>query len=94
MKRYVITRTLPEPVAIPTDADGAKALLGLVDQNLQEQVTWVHSYVSDDRTSTFCVYDAPSEEALRRAADRTGLPIDDITEVRVLDPYFYTPAPG
>ena len=52
---------------------------------------WLHSYVSDDRTKTFCVYDGPSPEAIRRAAERNKLPVDHITEVRVLDPYFYRP---
>jgi hypothetical protein len=52
-------------------------------------VTWVHSYVSDDKRRTFCVYDAPDEEAIRRAATRNTLPIDQITAVSVLDPYFY-----
>jgi hypothetical protein len=40
----------------------------------------------------FCVYDAPSPEAIRRAAERNGLPVDRITRVTVLDPYFYTPS--
>ena len=31
----------------------------------------------------------PSPEALRRAAEANQLPVDRITEVRVLDPYFY-----
>jgi hypothetical protein len=35
------------------------------------------------------VYDAPSPEAIRRAAGDLGLPVDKITEVRMLDPYFY-----
>ena len=51
--------------------------------------TWVHSYVTEDKKKTFCVYDAPSPEAIRRAARRNNLPVDQITEVRVLDPYFY-----
>jgi hypothetical protein len=46
--------------------------------------------VSDDARKTFCVYDGPSPEAIRRVAERNGLPVDGITEVRVLDPYFYT----
>jgi hypothetical protein len=33
--------------------------------------------------------DAPSPEAIRRSARRNNLPIDKITEVRVLDPYFH-----
>jgi hypothetical protein len=35
------------------------------------------------------LYDAPTPEAVRRVADRNKLPVDRITEVRVLDPYFY-----
>jgi hypothetical protein len=38
------------------------------------------------------VYDAPNPETIRRAADRNGLPVDRITRVTVLDPYFYTPS--
>ncbi|TMG81330.1 MAG: DUF4242 domain-containing protein, partial [Betaproteobacteria bacterium] len=34
------------------------------------------------------IYDAPNPEAIRRVAVRSGLPVDRITEVRVLDPYF------
>jgi hypothetical protein len=45
--------------------------------------------VSDDNRKTFCVYDAPSPEAIRKTADRNALPLDQITQVRVLDPYFY-----
>jgi hypothetical protein len=51
-------------------------------------VTWLCSYVSVDDGATFCVYEAPSPEAIRRAAQRNGLPVDRIIQVRVLDPYF------
>jgi len=53
-------------------------------------VTWIHSYVSEDRTRTFCIYDAPSPEAIRRTAAVNRLPVDQITQVAVLDPYFYS----
>ena len=59
------------------------------DRNQLEGVTWLQSYVTDDRTKTFCVYDGPSPEAIRKTAADTGLPVDAITEVRVLDPYPY-----
>jgi hypothetical protein len=49
----------------------------------------VHSYVSENREKTFCVYDAPSPEAIRKTAARNKLTVDRITQVRVLDPYFY-----
>ena len=31
----------------------------------------------------------PAPESIREAAQTTGLPVDKVTEVRVLDPYFY-----
>jgi hypothetical protein len=55
-------------------------------------VTWVHSYVSPDRKKTFCIYDSPTPEAIRTVAGRNGLPVDHITEVSTLDPYFYRTA--
>lgn len=45
--------------------------------------------MSEDGKKTFCVYDAPTPEALRKTAARNDLPVDRITQVRVLDPYFY-----
>ena len=47
--------------------------------------------MNPDRTATFCVYDGPTPEAIRKVAERNGLPVDRITEVTVLDPYFYRP---
>jgi hypothetical protein len=61
----------------------------VVSHNAQDQVSWVHSYVSEDKEKTDCIYDGPSPEAIRHAARRSHLPIDRITEVRILDPYFY-----
>jgi Protein of unknown function (DUF4242) len=89
MPRYVVERTFAEGLVIPVDADGAELCLGVVDRNADEGVTWIHSYVSDDRRKTFCVYDAPTPEAIRKTAARNLLPVDRITQVRVLDPYFY-----
>jgi hypothetical protein len=89
MPRYMIQRTFPQGLAIPVTEDGARACAGVVERNAIDGVTWVHSYVSDDRSRTYCVYDGPSPEAVRRAAERNRLPVDSITEVRVLDPYFY-----
>ena len=41
------------------------------------------------KCTTFCIYDAPTPEAIRKTAARNELPVDQITQVRVLDPYFY-----
>jgi hypothetical protein len=45
--------------------------------------------VTPDRRTTFCVHDGPGPAAIGRAAEANQLPVDCITEVRVLDPYFY-----
>lgn len=89
MPRYIVERTFPDGLAIPTSAEGAEALQTVVGNNRSEQVNWVRSFVTRDRTKTFCVYDAPSPEAVRQAAARSGLPVDSISDVTVLDPYFY-----
>jgi len=89
MPRYLVERQFPDGLQIPVDETGAKACLGVVENNLMDQVTWVHSYVSADKKKTFCIYDAPAPEAIRRTASRSKLPVERITEVRVLDPYFY-----
>jgi hypothetical protein len=88
MNRYVVERTFPDGLTIPADAGGALACLNVVGNNAEGGVTWVHSYVTTDKSRTFCVYDAPSPEAIREVAMVNGLPVDRITEVRVLDPYF------
>ncbi|HLJ04159.1 MAG TPA: DUF4242 domain-containing protein [Solirubrobacteraceae bacterium] len=89
MPRYMVQRTFPEGLHIPVSNGGAEIVSGVVDRNAEEGVTWVHSYVSADKRTTFCVYDAPTPEAIRKTATRNELPVDQITEVRVLDPYFY-----
>jgi hypothetical protein len=89
MPRYMVQRTFPEGLEIPIASGGAEVCAAVVERNAEEGVTWVHSYVSADKRLTFCVYDAPTPEAVRRTAAQNALPVDQITEVRVLDPYFY-----
>lgn len=89
MPRYMVERTFPEGLHIPLDDEGAHACAMVVGVNAESGVTWVHSYVSDDKQKTFCIYDGPNPEAIRRTAARNGLPVNQITEVKVLDPYFY-----
>ena len=89
MPRYVVERTFRDGLPIPAGEEGALQCRGVVERNGDEGVTWLHSYVSDDRTKTFCLYEGPTPEAIRKTAARNELPIDRITQVRVLDPYFY-----
>lgn len=89
MPRYIVQRTFPGGLHIPGGEEGAGIRLGVVANNADLGVTWVHSYVSNDQGSTFCVYDGPDPEAIRSAAARNDQPVDRITEVSVLDPYAY-----
>jgi hypothetical protein len=89
MPRYVVERTFPGGLALPTSAAGAEACRGVVEANALFGVTWVHSYVTEDKEKTFCIYEGPDSEAIRAAAERNGLPVDEITPVSVLDPHFY-----
>jgi hypothetical protein len=89
MPRYVVTRTFPEGLNIPVTNGGADICQSVVETNAEEGVTWLSSFVSDDRKRTFCIYDAPTPEAIRKTAARNELPVDEIVRVSVLDPYFY-----
>ena len=89
MPRYLVERTFKDGLHIPTNQDGADACLSVVGTNADHAVTWVHSYVTEDKNTTYCIYDGPNAEAIRKAAERNGLPVDRIHKVSVLDPYFY-----
>jgi hypothetical protein len=89
MPRYMVERTFPDGLRIPVNDMGAQACATVIENNAKSAVTWVHSYVSQDLRKTFCVYDAPAPEAIRETAQNNNLPIDSITAVSVLDPYFY-----
>ena len=90
MPRYVVERAFPE--GFP--ARDAEQCSAQVERNGDVPVTWLHSYVSDDGRRTFCVYEAPSPEAVRKAAALNRLPVERITQVRLLDPYFYEESGG
>ncbi|WP_280152004.1 DUF4242 domain-containing protein [Piscinibacter sp. XHJ-5] len=87
MPRFLVERTFPHGLAIPLDRDGRKTCASVIAVNTPFQVTWIRSYVSLDGRRTFCLYEAPSRDAICQVADRNGLPVDRITEVDRLDPY-------
>ena len=89
MPRYLVQRTFPDGLEVPMDHNGAEGVRTIVKGNAQHGVTWVHSYVSPDKHTTFCIYDGPDEASIKEAAETNELPFDSLTEVSVLDPYFY-----
>ena len=93
MHRYLVERTFNTQVDVsfprPSDPPGKHEVFAA--NNTQEGVIWVHSYLSPDCAKSFCVYDAPNPEAIRRASMRNRLPVDRITEVSVLSARFLGP---
>ena len=89
MSRFMIERNFPSGLSVPMTPEGAVGCRRIVAMNAEKGVTWLHSYVSPDKTRSYCVYDGPSADAIREAAKLNGLPVGSITEVSVLDPFFY-----
>jgi len=85
--RYRVRRTFPEGLQVPLDDAGAALRRLVVERNAEAGVTRISSFVSHDRTRSFCLYDARSPEAIRATAARNSLPVDEITRVSVLDHY-------
>jgi hypothetical protein len=49
--------------------------------NDEEGVRWLYSFLSRDKRKTYCLYDAPSAEAIRQAAYRADIPANVIIEL-------------
>jgi hypothetical protein len=88
MPRYLIERTFAEDAASVAQAARTGHFAALIGANAREGVTWVHSYFAPERQRSWCICDGPSPEAIRAAAKANGWPVDRVTEVQVLDPYF------
>jgi Protein of unknown function (DUF4242) len=78
--RYLIERTFPAGALKGLDAATKKQVNA---NNATVGVRWVQSYANADETKTFCVYEGPSESAVRKAAELNKLPVDSIMEVPV-----------
>ena len=76
MPYYIIERNYAEEVVTPVEAAPDINLI-----NDEEEVRWLYSFLSIDRRKSYCLYEAPSIEAIRAAAVRAGLPADVVTEV-------------
>ena len=54
------------------------------DNEMPSEVRWIRSYVLaevDGTLGTVCIYQAVSPEAIRKHAQRVGMPADEITPV-------------
>ena len=70
MPRFIVERAFPGGLSLPMTDAGANACARIVGGNADRGVTWIHSYVSADKKRTYCVYEAPSPEAIPPVAAR------------------------
>jgi hypothetical protein len=81
MPLYVIERTFAEQLELTGDD------VRLIDEvNADEGVRWLFSFLSADRRRTYCLYEAPSPEAIVAAAEASNLPSDAVVEVGAATP--------
>ena len=81
MPLYVIERAFAEELELTNDD------VRLIDEiNADEGVRWLYSFLSADRRHTYCLYEAPSPDAIRAAAKRANVPADAIVEVTGASP--------
>jgi hypothetical protein len=76
MPVFMIERRYSDVLELSADiAEGVNRI------NADEGVRWLYSFLSADKRKTYCLYEAPSADAIRRAAVRAGLPADVVVEV-------------
>src|SRR5882724_10575350 len=83
MPLYVIERAFAEQLELTNDD------VKLIEEvNADEGVRWLFSFLSADRRRTYCLYEAPSPDAIMAAARRANVPADKIVEVGPAVPEF------
>ena len=81
MARFIIERNFADKLEMTkSDADRIQRI------NDDAGVKWIFSFLSADKKKTYCLYEAPSAEAIREAARRAKIPADVIVEVTELRP--------
>lgn len=80
MHRYLIKRTFP---AGALDGLNLAAKKKVNATNAKYHVKWIRSYATADKNLTFCVYEAPDEQAIHAAAKANGIPVDHVFAVPV-----------
>ncbi len=76
MPRFIIERNFAEKLDLSPERDAQ-----IRQVNDEAGIQWIFSFLSADKKRTYCLYEAPSAEALLEAAKRLNIPTDEITEV-------------
>ena len=81
MPLFLIERNFAEQLEVNRDQ-----VAEVTQVNDDVGVQWLFSFLSADKKKTYCLYEAPSAEAIREAARRLNVPADVIVEVGELRP--------
>jgi hypothetical protein len=81
MPLYVIERKFADRLDLT--GDDVRAIDAV---NGEEGVDWLFSFISADKLRTYCLYEAPSPDAILEAARRANVPADKIVEVSRFEP--------
>jgi hypothetical protein len=77
MPMFVIERRFADQLQLSDDD------VKLIEEvNADEGVRWLFSFLSADRRRTYCLYEAPSADAIVAAAKRAKIPADEVVEVQ------------
>jgi hypothetical protein len=76
MPLYVIERRFADRLDLT--ADDVRAIDAA---NTDEGVSWLFSFITADKLRTYCLYEAPSPDAIMEAARKANVPADRIVEV-------------
>jgi hypothetical protein len=76
---YLVEWNLPENLTMEAYLDRKKT--NSVHYAEVPEVSFARTYVCEDMTKCLCFYDAPDEEAVKRARQAVKAPIDTITEI-------------
>lgn len=83
MQQFMIRRreAWKSPEELGQTAERSKSV---AEDEFPQDIRWIRSYVvneSDGKLGTICIYEASSEDAVRRHAERVGMPADEVLPI-------------
>jgi hypothetical protein len=81
MPLFLIERNFAESLKVTPEIAGSVTTV-----NDGCGINWSHSYQTTDGKKTYCIYDSPNADSVRKAAETAGIPADVIVEVSELRP--------
>ena len=84
MPRFMIERNFAERLEMTKEGTDRVNRI-----NDEEGVKWLLTFLSADKRKTYCLYEAESAEAIKRAARRNDIPADVIIQVDEISPAMF-----